>query len=135
MIDLHLHTTASDGTCTPQELVDLLRAARTRAFSVTDHDTTGALCEVRALAERYRLEFLPGIEITSVVDGHDVHLLGYAFDISSRKLQVFLRGQLAERVVRARAIGRRLTTLGAHVDVEAVIAAAAVHGGRWLDAR
>lgn len=130
MIDLHLHTTASDGTCSPQCLVSLLCASRARAISVTDHDTTAAVPLVRELAARAGLDFLSGIEITSVQDGHDVHVLGYAFDASSRRLQRFLRGQLADRVDRARAIGRRLMELGAGVDVERVIADGVREGGR-----
>jgi predicted metal-dependent phosphoesterase TrpH len=132
VIDLHLHTTASDGTCTPHELVALLRAARARAFSVTDHDTTAAIPAVRALADRVGLEFVPGIEVTSVLDGHDVHLLGYAFDPASRSLQAFLRGQIADRVARARKIARRLAEVGARIDVEEVIATAARQGGRAI---
>lgn len=130
MIDLHLHTTASDGTCSPQQLVDRVRAAGVRAFSVTDHDTTGALAPAAALAGRLGLEFLPGIEITSVMDGHDVHVLGYAFDASSCVLQDFLRGQVADRVARARAIGARLAELAVAIDVEAVIGAADRAGGQ-----
>ena len=125
-----MHTTASDGTCSPAQLVGLVRAAGITAFSVTDHDTTGALRDVRELAGHAGLEFVPGIEITSVVDGHDVHVLGYAFDEASAPLQEFLRAQREDRVRRAREIGRRLADLGAAIDVEAVIAAAARQGGR-----
>ena len=130
MIDLHLHTTASDGTSTPEALVAKVRAAGIRVMSVTDHDTTAALAVVRGLAERHGIEFLNGIEITSVVDEHDVHVLGYAFDTDCPKLAAFLRAQRADRVRRVRAIGARLVDLGVPVDVEAVIAVAEHHGGR-----
>lgn len=130
MIDLHLHTTASDGTCTPEALVAKVRAAGIRVMSVTDHDTTAALAVVRGLAERAGIECLNGIEITSVVGEHDVHVLGYAFDAACPRLADFLCAQRADRVRRVRAIGARLVDLGVPVDVEAVITVAGHHGGR-----
>ena len=99
-------------------------------MSVTDHDTTAALAPARAAASRHGLEFVAGIEITAVLDGHDVHVLGYAFDEGSPRLAEFLEAQRADRVRRVRAIGARLADLGAQVDVEAVLTAAERYGGR-----
>jgi hypothetical protein len=130
VIDLHLHTTASDGTCPAAALVQQLVRAGVRAFSVTDHDTTAGLDEARAFAARAGLEFVNGIEITAVLDGDDVHVLGYAFDPRSRELARFLEGQRADRIRRARDISRRLADLGVPIDVDSVIAAATHHGGR-----
>ena len=75
---------------------------------------------------------MPGIEITSVHEGHDVHVLGYAFDAASPRLQAFLAGQAADRVARARRIGTKLADLGVPIDVEAVIADAARACGRTV---
>jgi predicted metal-dependent phosphoesterase TrpH len=130
VIDLHLHTTASDGTSEPAALVRLVRHAGIRAFSVTDHDTIAALAECRALAHRWGLEFIGGIEITAVLDGADVHVLGYGFDEASPRLLEFLHGQRADRVRRAREMGRRLGDLGVPVDLTQVLERARHHGAR-----
>ncbi|MBR6352676.1 MAG: PHP domain-containing protein, partial [Oscillospiraceae bacterium] len=63
-IDLHVHTTASDGTCSPAEAVRLAKDTGLRALAVTDHDTVEAHAEARAEAARIGIEFVPGIEIS-----------------------------------------------------------------------
>ena len=80
VIDLHLHTTASDGLSEPAALVDLAWRAGIRTMSVTDHDTVAALAEVEIAAAASGIAFVPGIEITAVHDGRDVHVLGYFID-------------------------------------------------------
>ena len=77
VVDLHLHTTASDGRCTPEELVDRCADAGLRVISVTDHDTRAGEGAARARAIERGIEFVSGIEITSVHDGRDVHVLAY----------------------------------------------------------
>ena len=129
MIDLHLHTTASDGRLSPADLVARASQARLTTISVTDHDTVAAFAEVSAAARRASIRVVPGIEITSIDDGRDVHLLGYFFDPVSAALGTFLEGQRALRVARVREIGIRLSELGMPVDVEAVLQAAAHRPG------
>lgn len=127
-----MHTTASDGRCSPEALVRHVREAGITAFSVTDHDTVAALAEVRALAERSGLEFIGGIEVTASRAGEDVHVLGYGFDEGSPTLLDFLRAQRADRVRRAAAIGERLAALGMPIDVQAVVEEASRHGSRTV---
>lgn len=128
MIDLHLHTTASDGRCSPGELAGRAVAAGLRTISVTDHDTVAAIDEVRAAAPSLRV--VAGIEITAVADGRDVHILGYFIDHHSPVLAAFLETQRALRVERVREIARRLEALGAPVDVDRILVPAARHPGR-----
>ena len=78
-IDLHIHTTASDGTCSPAEAVRLAKDTGLRALAVTDHDTVEAHAEARAEAARVGIEFVPGIEISTKY-GVAVHILGYYID-------------------------------------------------------
>ena len=78
-IDLHIHTAASDGTCSPAEAVRLAKGAGLRALAVTDHDTVEAHAEARREAERVGIEFVPGIEISTKY-GVAVHILGYYID-------------------------------------------------------
>jgi predicted metal-dependent phosphoesterase TrpH len=112
VIDLHLHTTASDGLCDPATLVDLAWRAGIRTMSVTDHDTIAALTEAESAATSAGIAFVPGIEITAVHDGRDVHVLGYFIDCHSDELTVFLEKQRADRARRMAAIADRLADMG-----------------------
>jgi predicted metal-dependent phosphoesterase TrpH len=129
LIDLHLHTTASDGRLTPAELVVRAGQARLTTISVTDHDTVAAFADVSAAAGIANIRVVPGIEITAIDQGRDVHVLGYFVDPVSAALGTFLEGQRALRVGRVREIAIRLSTLGMPVDVEAVLQAAATRPG------
>ena len=129
MIDLHLHTTASDGRLSPAELVARAAAAGITIMSVTDHDPVAALAEVAVEAAARGIRLVPGIEVTAVADGRDVHLLGYFFDPASVPLLTFLEGQRAQRVSRVREIGARLALLGMPVDVDALVTTAATRPG------
>lgn len=117
MIDLHLHTTASDGRSTPSELVDEGARAGLTVMAVTDHDTTASVEDVRQRAHGRGIEAVPGIEVTAVEDGRDVHVLGYFIDASDEALGSFLAGQRSARVARVVAIGERLAALGMPIDL------------------
>jgi predicted metal-dependent phosphoesterase TrpH len=121
LIDLHTHTTASDGRCSPAELVSLAAAAGVHVLSVTDHDTTAAADEASAACASAGIDFVPGIEITAVLDGRDVHVLGYFIDPGSVALAVFLAEQRRRRVDRLRQIIDRLAALGIVLDPDAVL--------------
>lgn len=122
MVDLHLHTTASDGLCTPGELVERARAAGVTAISVTDHDTTAAIDEVRSGCAEAGLGFVPGIEITAVDAEVDVHILGYYIDPESPGLSAFLVRQRQDRTRRFREMAARLVELGVSIDAESLLA-------------
>jgi predicted metal-dependent phosphoesterase TrpH len=130
VIDLHTHTTASDGEYAPAGLVDRAAAAGLTVLAVTDHDTTAGLDEAEATALAHGIRLVPGIEITSVLEGRDVHVLGYFFERASAALQSFLAEQRQERIGRARAMAARLARAGAPIDIEAVLGRAPVSGGR-----
>jgi predicted metal-dependent phosphoesterase TrpH len=118
VIDLHLHTTASDGTLAPRDLVAHAAAAGLRVISVTDHDTTAGLDEARGAAAARQLTFVPGIEITAVEADRDVHVLGYYIDPESAALGEFLRAQRADRLRRVREMCDRLNALGFDVRAD-----------------
>jgi hypothetical protein len=132
VIDLHLHTTASDGTLAPAALVARAAAAGLTTISVTDHDTTAGLSEAAAAARSRGITLVPGIEITAVEDGDDIHVLGYYFDPASPSLLAFLSGQRRDRVRRIREICGRLADTGVYVNAETLIAAAADRPGRSI---
>lgn len=75
--DLHLHTTASDGTVTPKELVKLSKEMGLKGIAITDHDTTDGIAEGITAAKEFGIELIPGIELSSSLNGNDVHILGY----------------------------------------------------------
>ena len=122
MIDLHLHTTASDGLCEPAVLVDLAWRAGIRTMSVTDHDTTAALPVAERAATQSGIAFVNGIEITAVHDGRDVHVLGYFFNRDDEALDAFLEQQRADRVRRVGDMADKLADLGKPVDRGALMA-------------
>ena len=131
-VDLHLHTTVSDGRCTPRELVDRARGAGVTVMAVTDHDTVGAVADVRAHADACGMLAIAGIEITAVEDERDVHMLGYFFDPTNAALEEFLAAQRVTRIARVRAIGERLAALGMPVDLHAVLTESSMQSGRSI---
>jgi predicted metal-dependent phosphoesterase TrpH len=124
VIDLHLHTTASDGGSTPDELVQEAVAAGITTLAVTDHDTLAAVPDVLAAARAAGVTALAGIEITAVHDGRDVHVLGYFVDPADTPLNEFLARQRADRRRRVIEIANRLDVLGVPVDRTALVTAA-----------
>ena len=129
MIDLHLHTTASDGTLSPAALVGRAAAAGITVASVTDHDTIAGLAQARAAAADLRITLVNGIEITAIAGEKDVHLLGYFFDVGSAPLAAFLARQRADRVRRLHDLLDRLAALGLKIDSEPLVDAAASASG------
>jgi 3',5'-nucleoside bisphosphate phosphatase len=129
VIDLHMHTTASDGRCTPADLVARVQAAGLETFAITDHDTVAALPEARRLARGHGLALVPGIEITAVCDARDVHVLGYWCDEHDADLLAFLVEQRARRVARVERIAHALARAGAAIDVTPLLDDAAARPG------
>jgi predicted metal-dependent phosphoesterase TrpH len=130
MIDLHLHTTASDGRCTPQELVDRASRAGLTVMAVTDHDTVAAVAEVQSAAASRSVAVVAGIEITAVENARDVHMLGYFINPLDEALALFLSQQRAQRMARIEALGVRLANLGMPIDIEPLLAQGRREGGR-----
>lgn len=122
MIDLHTHTTASDGKCSPDMLAVRAAAAGVTTLGLTDHDTVAGCAEAAAACLRLGIDFVPGIEITAVAAERDVHVLGYFLDLTSPRLQAFLALQRQRRVERVREIIERLAGNGIQLDAEAILA-------------
>jgi predicted metal-dependent phosphoesterase TrpH len=137
IIDLHLHTTASDGICSPSELVDLAWRAGIRTMSVTDHDTVAAVAQIASLTREFGMAFVSGIEVTSVHEGRDIHMLGYFIDPESVTFGAFLERQRSDRVRRLGEMIDRLAEIGKPVDRDRVLAKKQAGGslGRPLVAR
>ena len=121
VIDLHLHTTASDGRYAPADVVACAHAGGVTVIAITDHDTTAGVREAQRRGRQLGMTVVAGIEITAVEHGRDVHMLGYFMDPDDAELVGFLRRQRLSRVERVEAIGARLAALGLPVDLGALL--------------
>jgi len=122
-VDLHSHTTASDGRLAPRELVRLAARHGVRVLAVTDHDSTGGVAEAIDEARKVSpLEIVPGLEINCDVPGAELHVLGYCLDWEAAWFQEFLAAQREERRQRVYRIAARLAELGMPIDPAAVFA-------------
>ena len=121
MIDLHTHTTASDGYHAPAALVARAKSAGVTVLAVTDHDTVSGCAATAAACAATGIEFVPGIEITAVLEDTDVHVLGYFFDVTSPGLLSFLAEQRRQRIDRVRQMIDRLAALGVALDADAIL--------------
>ena len=111
-IDLHLHTTYSDGSLSPTMVVELAQKVGLAALAITDHDSTDGLSEAMMAATSYGIEVIPGIEITSVYQGAETHILGYFFNSHDAPFERRLRDLRETRHDRNREIVHVLTSLG-----------------------
>lgn len=124
MIDLHTHSTASDGKLSPAELVRHAADVRIEVLSLTDHDTLSGLEEASLEATRIGLEFIPGIEISAVFTPGTMHMLGYYIDPSDTDLTETLSWLRGGRDDRNHLILSRLSELGYPLELEEVAALA-----------
>ena len=85
-IDLHVHSTASDGTLTPTELVAAVKKAGLCAFALTDHDTVDGIAEAKAAANAASIELIPGVELSCDYKGKEVHMVGLYLDETNPRL-------------------------------------------------
>jgi predicted metal-dependent phosphoesterase TrpH len=136
--DLHVHTTASDGDNTPSQVVAMARAAGVDILAITDHDTTAALFEAQATAATFTyrpIHIVPGVEISSCLDGREYHVLGYFITVGNGPLAASLEHVQVQRRKRFRQFIDRLTDRGVTFPagmVEGVEAATTSPGRRHL---
>ncbi|MHB9022808.1 MAG: PHP domain-containing protein [Armatimonadota bacterium] len=119
-VDLHLHTTYSDGTLSPEALVAEAAARGVRVIAVTDHDEVGGVAPARKAAEACGVEVWSGVEINTQVGRNEVHILGYGFSVDSAVLAEGLAYLRQGRIERMERILQRLADLGYPLDVERV---------------
>jgi predicted metal-dependent phosphoesterase TrpH len=120
LVDLHLHTTASDGALAPAELVRRCAAAGVRVMAVTDHDSTEAVRDAAAAAAPLGITVIPGTELNTDVTDGEVHILGYFVDLDSARFQEALVAARDSRVGRAKAMIAKLEALGLPIRFERV---------------
>ena len=123
-IDLHTHTTASDGQDTPAELVNFAVQQGVSILGVTDHDTVDAIAELKSHAESAGITLVPGVELSTTVDFAEVHVLGYFVDIDDPEFTGALDGLARNRVDRVTRMIEKVQKLGYDIDGDAIIAQA-----------
>lgn len=117
--DLHLHTTASDGTLTPEQLVCRAAQEGFDLIAVTDHDSTAGVEQARRAAEKLGLQVLTGVELSCGAQ-KEIHVLGYGFDPENAAFEQFCACRRGQRIARTEEMVRRLCALGRPVSVERV---------------
>lgn len=121
LVDLHLHTTASDGRLTPSELVDLAAAQGLRVIAITDHDSTEGLPEAFEAARKHPgLTLIPGIELSADVPGNEIHILGYYIRHDDPDVQATLTQFRQGRQDRGRRMVESLREMGMEITWERV---------------
>lgn len=115
MLELHCHTTCSDGHLTPEQLVALAVKQGVRALAITDHDTVAGWKSAIAVARPHSLEIIPGIELSTVYNGRSMHILGFYPD--PQKLHAPLQERLAGRKRRALKMAEKLAELGYPIEL------------------
>ncbi len=129
-VDLHMHTTASDGLYSPAELMQRAKEAGLRAVALTDHDTTNGIEEALQTAQTLDIDFIPGIEINTDISGGEVHVLGYFIEYQRPAFQATLNVLRDARERRGERMVERLNEEGIHIKWERVRAIAQGSVGR-----
>lgn len=120
-IDLHLHTTCSDGVCSPLEIVYKAKKAGLDVISITDHDNLAGIEAASEYGRQVGVEVIPGVEISTDIEDKEVHLLGYFIDIYNDEFQKYLSFFRQERYNRALRIVKKLNNLGVFISIESVL--------------
>lgn len=107
-----MHSTASDGTVTPESLMEMAKATGLNAVALTDHDTIGGIARARAVAKKLGIEFIAGCEVAAMQPGGELHLLGLWVPDENESLKAFLGEEQAKRDVRNAMILERLSASG-----------------------
>ncbi len=118
--DLHIHTYYSDGLNSPADLVRLAANNRVAALAITDHDTVAGIDEAIIAAENHELIIVPGVEISTIDQGQDIHLLGYYIDYSNPTLLHKLNELRLAKTTRNQQIIDKLSVLGVNITYQEV---------------
>ena len=119
-IDLHTHTTWSDGSFTPTELMEWAHQHAIQALSITDHDTTDGLDEALAMSHSLAMDLIPGIEISTRFQEREIHVLGYFIDYQNPIFQTRIRQLQSTRLTRIQAILQQLQHVGILISLDEV---------------
>lgn len=121
LVDLHLHTLASDGRLSPTELVNLIASKGVTVAAISDHDTTEGVEEATRAAKAHPdLEIIPAIELSTDIPGDEIHMLGYFLQYEDEEFQKILSRFREGRLERGKMMVEKLAALGKPVDWDRV---------------
>ncbi|HEX6727594.1 MAG TPA: PHP domain-containing protein [Nitrospira sp.] len=123
-LDLHLHTTHSDGSCTPTEVVNMAHQAGVTSLAITDHDIVTGVAEAMAAGQQCGIEIIPGVEISSLAGNSELHILAYFLEWQDSDLLARLKTLREGRHRRNPQIIERLQALGIDITYDEVRALA-----------
>jgi 3',5'-nucleoside bisphosphate phosphatase len=103
-VDLHIHTSFSDGVFSPEKIVDTAREAELGAIAITDHDNVLSYKIAKEYANDKSPEILPGVEINTIYKGYEVHILGYFMDLNNSDFQKLIKSQQQARIKQTKEI-------------------------------
>ncbi len=119
-VDLHIHSTYSDGSLPPAEIISLTTGKGLSIVGITDHDTGNHFPESIKEGEKSGMRVIPGVEFSTGFKDLEIHIIGYALDYRNRDLLVHLRRVRSRRLERAREILARLASKNIHIPVSAL---------------
>jgi len=116
-VDFHCHTTASDGSLSPNEIIDLAVKHEVTTLAITDHDTTAGFEQVQDYAKAQSVQLISGVEASCNWNGHTIHIVGLDFDYENTELQAGLSAIRDLRIQRANSMIEKLSGKS-HIDIE-----------------
>jgi len=120
-VDLHIHSTASDGRLSPAEVIYKSAELGLSIIAITDHDTVDGIAPALAAAKAFpQLKVIPGVEISTDVPQGEIHVLGYFIDYTNHELEATLRRFRSSRLERAQGMIAKLRNLGIHIEWQRV---------------
>lgn len=118
--DLHIHTNASDGDLTPEELIEKVSGKNLDVIAITDHDTISGYLKAKPFATDKEIEIIPGAEISTVWNNREIHVLAYGFDEENEDFLSLISNQKSARRKRMKAIVKVLKSEGVNIDYNEV---------------
>lgn len=125
-VDLHIHTTFSDGSATVTEVLEEASLKHLKAISITDHDCTDAYPQAIELGSKLGIKVIPGVELSSEIEGNDIHILGYYINPNDRHFSRKLKEMKDARFLRAKKMVKNLNKQGVDLRFDTVLSIAGV---------
>jgi predicted metal-dependent phosphoesterase TrpH len=128
--DLHIHTTFSDGRLTPAEIVTRATEVGLTTIAITDHDTFDGYHPARSEGSKHGIIVVPGVEISTIFEERETHILAYFFDVSDSGMAELMRAQQEKRMNRFFSILKNLSSLGIELEADEIMSGRAMPPGR-----
>lgn len=124
LVDLHIHTTSSDGLLSPEEVVEIAKRAGLSAIAIADHDAIDGIFRAKVKAEELKIELIPAVELSVSYKGDDFHMLAYLVDYKDENFRKRIESFRDERLQRGEKMVKKLNEMGINLSLDAVRAIA-----------